>query len=194
MGQTANQGNSLPLYFHFDKSDAFCRCPDHNCSGNGNCSSFDGTCHCSSNWTGPACNESSVYWGSVKSKVLLTATSTSDDKLTNSASEVAVEVVFTSVENIGSTKVSGVLEVSMAQSMSAAIDSCTPVVQQNCKNCGLIIFVLCLVTTASVIVHIFICVRLKDSEQKQGLPKRRKLRKKERSQYRLSQSSSDCSI
>lgn len=38
-------------------------------------------------------------------------------------------------------------------------------VSRNCKNYGLAIFVLCLVTSASVIVHLFICIRLNNNKK-----------------------------
>lgn len=85
------------------------------------------------------------------------------------------------------------------QTKSASFNGCLSTVEQgseSCRNCGLLVFILCLVATASVIIHILICVKLNDKGGLQrNLPvpaKRRKLRK--RTRFELSESSSDCSM
>lgn len=183
----------------------WCRCPSHNCSNNGQCSSADGTCQCSANWTGIACNES-VYWKD--DSLTISPPLTSEDTTLVGISEIAgilktttrisentafkSEQSFFEMPEVSETR----LFIATSMASSPSVGDCRPQTAHNCRNCGLVIFILCMVTTASVIIHIFICVRLKDSnEQKQNLlPKRRKLRKRNRSQFISSESSSDCSI
>lgn len=192
----------------------WCRCPNHNCSDNGQCSSIDGTCQCSSNWTGIACNES-LYWNDPS--ISPTPTKITEDTISATSGNVGTPEILPGILAVSETTTQNtafeserslfempevsetrLFSTSMTLSTPSIASSCHPQVQQtlhNCKNCGLVILILCMVTTASVIVHIFICVRLKDSnQQEQNLPKRRKLRKRSRSQFRLSDSSSDCSI
>lgn len=139
-----------------------CRCPIHNCSGNGKCSSVDGSCVCSANWTGVACNDS-LQW--------------EIDSLNSTFSMIAATHTSSWNEVFSHTSVNSILSedgLSLTKSISSLIAHCgndnnclsnVHSVTHNCRNCGIAILVLCTIVTASVVIHIFICVGLKERKR-----------------------------
>ena len=123
-------------------------------------------------------------------------TKTSDHMTTITTSEIVETSAATRISEDGTDIGAQSLKLfSSSVALSSGISCYPPQVQptvHNCRNCGLVILILCMVAAASVIVHIFICVRL--NVQKQYVPKRRKLRKRNQSQFRPLDSSSDCTI
>ena len=130
----------------------FCRCADK-CTENGQCSSFDGTCVCSNNWTGIACNES-VQWNVTSLSISPTDFSVVHYSTFNSLS-------------ISTAILEQTLECPSASISAATNDGLEIHQSANCRNCGLAIFVFCAIATASVIVHLFLVIHLNAKRQKQ---------------------------
>lgn len=159
-----------------------CRCPAHNCSGNGQCSAVDGTCLCSGNWTGPFCNLS----------LLMTVSSTSVHLDDLERSFIISNSIYPSPSSSATTSiVTGPLPVSHSNSIYPSSSATTSIVtgplpasrsvtsdqfgDHHCETGALAIFVLCILIAASLILHIFFCLRLKVSSQIHEKDKKQKL-------------------
>lgn len=103
---------------------------------------------CSSNWTGSTCSET-VQWN---------VTSPTDFTFTS--------IVHYSTSNYPSFS-TAILKGSSPISTATDGDGLKLHPSANCRNCGLAIFVACMIATASVIVHLFFFVHLNAKRQKQ---------------------------
>lgn len=109
---------------------------------------------CSSNWTGIACNET-VPWNVTRMSI-----SPTDFVSIERYSTLNYPSISTAIpeQSLGHPSVS----------ISAAADDGLKIHQSaNCRNCGLAIFVFCMIATVSVIVHLFLFVHVNAKRQKQ---------------------------
>lgn len=164
-----------------------CRCPSHNCSGHGKCSSVDGSCVCTANWTGLACNQTVLSFSS-------------RSMLGSFVSSRPVGRVTTSQQLTTYTR----LPLNYLTS-SPGLHSCSDTnltVRNWNEYYEWIVVAVCLIALSSLVVHVSLCVKMRRHSGKvlaaihsPSQTRTKRLRKKrKRFTPILQESSSDCSI
>ena len=147
------------------------RCPSHNCSDHGKCSHVDGTCSCSANWTGTICNQTQSSPPPASSTLPSPASSTLPSPSSFYKSQVILSPSSTLLREVGAQTLSSTLSEEPSRAVSSRAlsseslqDSHLPKAPNlHCENGALAIFVLCVFIIASVIVHLFICLKVRRS-------------------------------
>ena len=197
-----------------------CRCPSHNCSGHGECSSVDGSCLCFTNWTTAICNQSTamIYNESIPSSEPNQERKPNNDSIPSS--EPYKNYIPSSEPNIEQTQNLNMDVASTSSEVTSQLTASVHVHTNHFTTVGLgctsgndtshnwlhnnyLTPGLLLVTVLLILLHIVVCFGLRarnvagktahinDTLLKR---KRRKKRKRRTQMAQESSSSSDCSI